>query len=114
LGLALYLARVRSSDLLGISPSITSADLLPVYWFFCGVRLDDAKRYIVTDLNPGVHPLKYFLRAWLDRSYACALDATGRHIGRSRACYSNERGQLSQITGATCDLELAIYADFHD
>jgi hypothetical protein len=81
-----------ADEMLGITPSISSADLLPVYRFCCGICLDDAKRHVVTNLNPGVHPLKYFLRAWLDRSYACAFHATGRVAGLSRVGYSNERG----------------------
>jgi len=112
--LALYPARVRSSDLLGITPSISSANLLPVYRFFCGVRLDDAKGYIVANLNPGVHPFKYFLHALLDRSYACTFDATGCFAGCARICDGNKRGQLAPITGTTCDLELAINANYND
>ena len=114
MGLALYRPRVRSNDVLGITPSISSANLLPVYGLGCSGRVDDAKRHVVTNLNSRVHPLKYFLGACLDRSYACAFDATDRVVGLPRVGYGNERGQLSQVIGTTCDLELAIYADFDD
>jgi hypothetical protein len=112
--LALYSSRVRSSDLLGITSSILSGDFLPIYWFFCSISLNDAKGYIVTNLNSGVHPLKYFLRARLDRPYARAFDATDCIAGFTRVCYGNKGGQLAQITCTTCDFELPIYAYFNN
>ena len=109
MSLAVYLSRVRSSDLLGITTSATCGNLLTVNRVSRRVRLHKSKRHVVTELDSRADPLKNFVSVDIDGADAQAFNA------KCIVAWVDGKpcDKLTQVGAATYRLELPIYADFY-
>jgi hypothetical protein len=114
MNLALYLSRVRSSEVLGIRWMLLSRYCLSVHWVVCGIRLNKAQSNFVTELDSRDDPPQDFTCGRIDRAKASAFEPQLKlsRFGFANAISTQPTSQVVNVIGTASGLQFTVESDF--